>query len=110
MIPAVTRRFLLLLLVAGVTTSVPTAQAPPPFEVHEATIAQIHDAMKAGRLTCKALVEQYLQRIDVYDKNGPAINAIVITNPEAREAGRGRSTAATRRAGRSARCTASRRS
>ena len=40
-------------------------------------------AMKAGRLTCKALVEQYLRRIDVYDKNGPAINAIVITNPEA---------------------------
>ena len=61
----------------------PSAQAAPPFEVHETTIAQIHDAMKAGRLTCKALVEQYLRRIDVYDKNGPAINAIVITNPEA---------------------------
>jgi Asp-tRNA(Asn)/Glu-tRNA(Gln) amidotransferase A subunit family amidase len=59
------------------------AQAPPPFEVHEATIAEIHDAMKAGRLTCRALVEQYLRRIDVFDKNGPAINAIVITNPEA---------------------------
>ena len=39
--------------------------------------------MKAGRLTCRALVEQYLRRIDTFDKNGPAINAIVITNPEA---------------------------
>jgi amidase len=56
---------------------------PPPFEVHEASIAQIHDAMKAGRLTCRALVEQYLRRIDTFDKNGPAINAIVITNPDA---------------------------
>ena len=73
---------LLLLLLAG-ATAVPSAQTAPPFEVHEATIAQIHVAMKAGRLTCKALVEQYLRRIDVYDKNGPAINAIVITNPEA---------------------------
>ena len=39
--------------------------------------------MKAGRLTCRGLVEQYLRRIDAFDKNGPAINAIVITNPEA---------------------------
>ena len=39
--------------------------------------------MKAGRLTCRGLVEQYLRRIDAYDKNGPAINAIVMTNPEA---------------------------
>jgi amidase len=78
----VKKRVLLLLLVAG-ASAVPTAQTAPPFEVHEATIAQIHDAMKAGRLTCKALVEHYLRRIDVFDKNGPAINAIVITNPEA---------------------------
>ena len=40
-------------------------------------IAQIHGAMKAGRLTCRGLVEQYLRRIDSFDKNGPAINAIV---------------------------------
>ncbi len=77
-----TKRLRLLALVVFATVR-PAAQAPPPFEVHEATIAQIHDAMKAGRQTCKALVEQYLRRIDVYDKNGPAINAIVITNPEA---------------------------
>jgi amidase len=61
----------------------PVAQTPLPFEVHEATITQIHDAMKAGRLTCRGLVEQYLRRIDTFDKNGPAINAIVITNPDA---------------------------
>ena len=63
--------------------ALPSAQAPPPFEVHEATIAQIHSAMKAGRLTCRGLVEQYLRRIDAFDKNGPAINAIIMTNLEA---------------------------
>ena len=50
----------------------PSAPAPPAFEVEEATIADIHAAMKAGRLTCRALVEQYLRRIEAYDKNGPA--------------------------------------
>jgi len=39
--------------------------------------------MRAGRLTCVALVDQYLKRIQVYDKNGPAINSIVLVNPDA---------------------------
>jgi amidase len=66
------------------SVAMPFAQAPtPPFEVHEASIAQIHSAMKAGRLTCRGLVEQYLKRIDMFDKNGPAINAIVVTNADA---------------------------
>jgi Asp-tRNA(Asn)/Glu-tRNA(Gln) amidotransferase A subunit family amidase len=60
------------------------APAPPPFRVEEATIAQIHEAMKAGRLTCRALVDAYLRGIDAYDKNGPSLNAIVMVNPDAR--------------------------
>ncbi len=55
---------------------------PAPFDVVEATIAQVHDAMKAGRLTCRELVGDYLKRIEVYDKNGPAINSIVVLNPD----------------------------
>ena len=75
-----------ILLLAVLFAAAPAAQAPPPppFAVEEATIAQIHDAMKAGRLTCRALVDAYLRRIDVYDKNGPAINALVVVNPDAR--------------------------
>ena len=76
-----TRKLLLLCLaVTGVQSS---AQSQPPFDVHEATIAEIHSAFQAKRLTCRVLVEQYLRRVDVYDKNGPAINAIVVTNPDA---------------------------
>lgn len=74
-------RLILILLLAALAA--PAAHAQAPFEVHEATIADLHAAMKAGRLTCRTLVEQYLRRIDVFDKNGPALNAIVITNPEA---------------------------
>jgi len=59
------------------------AQTQAPFEVEEATISQVHEAMRAGRLTCRALVDQYLERIRAYDKNGPAINAIVLLNPDA---------------------------
>src|SRR4051794_12694275 len=73
----------LLLLVAPLAAQ----QAPPaaPFRVEEASIAQIHDAMKGGRLTCRALVDAYLKRIDAYDKTGPAINAIVQINPDAQK-------------------------
>ena len=53
------------------------------FRVEETTIADIHTAMRAGTLTCRALVADYLRRIDAYDKNGPAINAIVAVNPNA---------------------------
>ena len=62
-------RALVLSVLLATATS---AQTPAPFRVEETTIAQIHEALKAGRLTCRALVEQYLRRIDAYDKNGPA--------------------------------------
>jgi amidase len=59
------------------------APASRPFRVEEATIEQIHAAMQAGKLTCRSLVQQYLRRIEQYDKNGPAINSIVVVNPDA---------------------------
>src|SRR6478672_13020129 len=55
------------------------------FDINEATIAGIHAAFKAKTLTCHALVQQYLGRIDAIDKKGPAINAIILTNPKAIE-------------------------
>src|SRR5882724_9219878 len=49
----------------------------------EATIADIHAALSAKTLTCRGLVQMYLDRIEAYDKKGPTLNAIVITNPDA---------------------------
>lgn len=39
--------------------------------------------MKAGQLTCTGLVRSYVARITAYDKTGPALNALVLLNPEA---------------------------
>ncbi len=50
------------------------------FDVTEATIARIHEAMRAGRLTCSALVASYLTRIEADDTRGAALNAIVQIN------------------------------
>ena len=36
----------------------------------EATIADIHAALSAKTLTCRALVQMYLERIAAYDKRG----------------------------------------
>ena len=60
-------------------------RARPAFDVTETTIADIHAAMRAGTLTCHELVSAYLARIAAYDKNGPAINSIIVVNPKALE-------------------------
>jgi amidase len=55
----------------------------PAFELDEATISELQDAMKSGKLTSRAITEKYLARIDQIDKQGPAINAIIELNPDA---------------------------
>ncbi|MGE3333930.1 MAG: amidase family protein [Rhodospirillaceae bacterium] len=60
-----------------------SAAEPGAFRLEEATIADVHAAMQAGRLTCRQLVSAYLARIEAYDKKGPALNAITLTNPNA---------------------------
>ena len=53
------------------------------FNVIETTIAEVHAAYQTGQLTCRKLVQSYLDRIETFDKNGPAINAIITINPDA---------------------------
>ena len=53
------------------------------FNVVEATIDDIHAAYKSGQLTCRQLVQMYLDRIEAFDKKGPAINAIITINSDA---------------------------
>ena len=49
----------------------------------EATISDIHAALEARQLTCRQLVQLYIDRIEAYDKKGPALNAIIMVNPNA---------------------------
>jgi Asp-tRNA(Asn)/Glu-tRNA(Gln) amidotransferase A subunit family amidase len=53
------------------------------FDVLETTIDEIHLAYREGELTCRELVETYIDRIEAYDENGPELNAIVTINPHA---------------------------
>jgi len=53
------------------------------FRMEEATIAGVHRAFRSRALTCRALVQRYLARIDSIDRRGPAINALVTLNPAA---------------------------
>ena len=40
-------------------------------------------ARASGGIAVTALVSAYIARIDAYDKKGPALNAIVVVNPNA---------------------------
>jgi amidase len=59
-----------------------TAQ-PSPFEVTEATIPQIQEALASGMVTSSELVDRYTARIDAYDQAGPRLNAIRDLDPMA---------------------------
>lgn len=54
-----------------------------PFILIDATIPELQAAMEAGKMTSQGLVQQYLDRIEAYDDNGPKLNAILAINPNA---------------------------
>lgn len=58
------------------------------FEVVEANIALLRNALEQGEITSEALVDAYLARIDAYDRNGPRLNSLVVMNPDVREEAR----------------------
>lgn len=63
----------------------PGPEAEVGLDVVELDIAGIHQGLQAGDFTCGELVEAYLARIEAYDRQGPALHAIVTVNPRARE-------------------------
>jgi len=72
---------------AGPAGDTISATAPPalpaPFELEEATVAQLQEGMASGRWTSRRLVERYLERIAAMDRTGPALRSIIETNPDA---------------------------
>jgi len=54
-----------------------------PFELHEATVADLQQGMESGRWTARSITEAYLSRIDALDRRGPELRSIIETNPEA---------------------------
>lgn len=74
----------ILILTAVFVLAGPGARAQSgTYDVVEKTIPELQAAMSEGTVTSRQLVESYLARIAAYDKQGPALNAIVALNPQA---------------------------
>jgi amidase len=65
--------------------SATTRPAMVPFEVTEASLSTIRAALEEGRVTSVQLVDAYRARIAAYDHAGPALNAFIRLNPNARK-------------------------
>lgn len=52
-------------------------------DISQATIAQLQGSMTTGQETALSLTQAYLQRIEEVDRHGPAVNSVLMTNPDA---------------------------
>lgn len=69
---------------SGVITASTRSRAEEiPFDIAEATIADLQDGMKSGKYTARSLAEKYLARIEALDRNGPALRSVIELNPDA---------------------------
>ena len=55
------------------------------FELNEKTIADLQEAMEAGRYSARAITQLYLERIEELNQQGPELRAIIEVNPDALE-------------------------
>lgn len=54
-----------------------------PFDLEEATIADLQAKMKSGKETAVSLAKKYLARIEELNRRGPSLCAVIETNPDA---------------------------
>jgi amidase len=81
-VAASTAALLMLTTLAAQTRKPAAPAAHKPFTVVEATIPEMHAAMKAGRVTSRQIVQQYLLRIALYEYK---LHAAITVNPKALE-------------------------
>jgi Asp-tRNA(Asn)/Glu-tRNA(Gln) amidotransferase A subunit family amidase len=61
----------------------PPARSAPSFDVVESTIDDVHVALRSGGVNCHDIIQQYLDRIAAYNRQGPALNAVQTVNGRA---------------------------
>jgi len=54
----------------------------PSLEIAELGIDELQAGLDSGRFTARGLVEQYLDRVERLDRRGPALRAVIETNPD----------------------------
>jgi Asp-tRNA(Asn)/Glu-tRNA(Gln) amidotransferase A subunit family amidase len=74
---------LAMLIASPALRSQATTSGTPAFDVFEKSITELQNAMAAGTITSRQIVEQYLARIEAYDQRGPMLNAFISLNPKA---------------------------
>ncbi|MEZ2147774.1 amidase family protein [Bradyrhizobium sp. DN5] len=68
---------------AGIAAAAPSAEAPTPLKLDDAPLSDIAHALAIAQINATALTKAYLARIEAYDRNGPALNAVRTLNPDA---------------------------
>ncbi|MBP6769588.1 MAG: amidase, partial [Reyranella sp.] len=51
--------------------------------VDDASLVELLEALAQGHVTSTELTRAYLARIEAYDRQGPGLNAVRVTNPDA---------------------------
>lgn len=70
------------------TEAEPTASAPvaamgtDAFDLEDTTIDALQEAMESGARTVRSITEAYLARIEQLNLDGPALRAVIETNPD----------------------------
>jgi Asp-tRNA(Asn)/Glu-tRNA(Gln) amidotransferase A subunit family amidase len=54
-----------------------------PFALSELTVTDLQAQLKSGKVSSRALCQQYLARIAAVDKAGPRLNSVIELNPDA---------------------------
>src|SRR2546425_5361210 len=57
--------------------------AAAPFELEEATLAQLQAGMKTAKYTARGLTAAHVQRVDALHRKGPPPRAVLEVNPAA---------------------------
>ena len=52
-------------------------------EVAEATVADLQEWMKSGRMSARDITRAFLERIEELDRRGPSLNSVIENNPDA---------------------------
>lgn len=53
-----------------------------PFQVDNASLADVQQALADGRINSIALTQAYLTRIAAFDRAGPSLNSVREVNPD----------------------------
>ena len=60
-----------------------TPSAAQTVDITSSNIDELNRAFEAGTLTSERLVQEFLSRVEAYDRAGPELNAVITVNPQA---------------------------